>query len=425
MASTPVRRSNRRFPLILAVLVVSAQAVLAGDVLIFEDFEKLSLTQLPPGWGLREESELAVVEQPERGKCLRIKARGGSWPHLYVELDPAKVAGKRVRLSALVLLPGEFAAVPGKRWAQPKVQLQLKDKNGADSDAEQTPTQKTPTWQLLQAALNIPEQAQKVTALLRVDLAAAEVWFDNLCVETDPNGPPPQMGAGIAVAPAKVDAPTAAAGAVPPAIAPEKIATADVSHVPSRTLAGSGVLFDGNIAARMQKELAASKALRNSLLIVGPGQPVSEFGKPPRDWALLAEQKPLCGPTTNPRTLLTLLPEALETMRPEIVVLVADTKPGRRAASSEADDWQDVIQLCLRLGAVPLLAISLESTEDGWEELRGPVLEAARNTVCPQLELKMPQTHARRLNEAVRLIEEHVLGRALSGPAGEAELQDE
>ncbi|MGD0089862.1 MAG: SUMF1/EgtB/PvdO family nonheme iron enzyme, partial [Planctomycetota bacterium] len=168
----------------------------AGELLLFEDFEKLNLQQLPTGWTLNDPTgAISIVDEPGRGKVLKISNKGGSYARLSIPLDPAKVRDHTVRISAWAKFPGSYTPHPNPAlyWARPKFQLTFKDKEGKDHypcGYELAPNK--PDWQIYKNPGKIDKEAQSVTVWLSVDLVAAEAFFDDLCVELVPdlNSPP-------------------------------------------------------------------------------------------------------------------------------------------------------------------------------------------------------------------------------------------
>jgi serine/threonine protein kinase len=173
-------------------------------VLVMEDFESLDLNRLPAEYVLTEECRplISLVDQPGRGKVLRI-ARKGNDPHyavLTVMLDAAKVRGHAVRISAMARCPDGYSQLPKDLWAAPQIVLNsgLTGKRPDSSDERIPPTRKD--WVHLVHMRSIPADAQEVSVMLRIPLVDAEVFFDDLVIELDPNpnNAPPKFAAPVA-----------------------------------------------------------------------------------------------------------------------------------------------------------------------------------------------------------------------------------
>jgi len=411
----------------LACLVLGLRGA-AAEQLIFEDFEKLNLQQLPAGWTLTSAGDFSIVDEPGHGKVLKISHKGGGWPSLSVQLDSAKVNGHEVRISALAKFPGAYPPVADKAWARPKIMLSFKDKDGKEHYAGFDLEPNKPDWQSVSAHTPIDKDAQAVTAHLRIDLAAAEIFFDDFCVELDPdlNSPPPKAKAAGAVAGAPA-AGTPAAG-TPAAVAPVAGAGTPAEKAPRKTLDVGGALFGPEIAAAMQKAVKPGGSY--TYAVVGPGLPMKEFdATAPEKWTRLPSSKELCGPAASPRNLLAALPLSVVAQkpeqRPEVVFVVGETTTTRKTSMYESLDWEDLARLCLRLGAVPVLAIpSAAPSKDGpitmQEDQRAVMLKAATEVNCPVMDLgvKDPAQVTRVAKQLITLLDKHVFWRTPLDQAG-------
>ena len=89
-----------------------AKLVVGGEVLLFEDFEKMDLKNLPAGWSISKPEDLSILDEPGRGKVLKISHKGNGWPALTYTFDPSRIKGKMVRVSASVKFPGAYTPLP-------------------------------------------------------------------------------------------------------------------------------------------------------------------------------------------------------------------------------------------------------------------------------------------------------------------------
>jgi len=381
----------------------------AAEQLLFEDFEKFNLQQLPAGWTLENAADLSIVDEPGHGKVLKISQKGGGWARLSAALDAAKVSGHVVRISALAKFPGSYAPLADKPWARPKILLTFKDKEGKDQFEGFELEPNKPEWQPVSKFRMIDKDAQAAAASLRIDLVAAEVFFDDFCVELDPDlkSPPPR---------AKAAGDTAAAPATP------------AQKSPGKTLDTGGALFNPEIAAAMQKAVKPRGSY--TYLVAGPGLPLKEFeAAPPEKWTHLPGGKELSGAAATPRNLLAALPLSVSALKPEqwpeVIFLVGEATPTRKTTMLEALDWQDLTALCLRLGAVPVLAVPAPApAKDGpitmVEDQRATMLRAAAELNCPavDLNLKDPKQLSRLVRQMITLLDKHVFCRTPLEQAG-------
>ena len=387
----------------------------AGDVLFIESFENFDLKKLPPGWSTTNSADLAIVDEPGHGKVFRISHKGNGYCALSVSLDPGKVRGHQIRVAASAKFPGNYKPIQGQEWARPKLQLLVKDKAGKDNYFGQDAQPNKPEWQDLQCTAAIDKDADKIEAYVRLDLVAAEVFFDDFSVEVDPapNSVPPKG----AVAAASAAPATPTAPAVPGAPAPPDNNQGTAAKAPKKTLDDGGMIFSPELAAALQKARGTTAATPNTLLFAGPGLPIKELdGKHPDKWTVLAVKDPkeLIGPLAGPRGLLISLPDQIAKEKPEVVVLFGDMTPGRKLTSTEQLDWCDVARLCLRMGTLPVLAIP-PGTGGGEKEQLHVFMLAALDTVtdkgCLAIELKAPTFVPRRIAEMTNLLDKFVFCR--------------
>ena len=410
----------------LSLALLTASLASAGETVLFENFDKMDLKSLPAGWTISKAEDLSIVDEPGRGKVLKISHKGNGWPSLSFNVDPAKVKGRLVRVSASVKFPGTYTPMADKPWAKPKFFIGYKDKAGNDKFPGGEPEPNKPEWQNLFGTATLEPDVGPVSASLRIDLVAAEVFFDDFVIEVDPdlNSPPPKS----AVAPATTQAPatpatpattTKPATGGPAVTTPPAANTNDAlaKSAPKKTFEDGGFLFSPEIAAHLQKNVKAG-ATKNTILMVGPGLPQKDLeSKLPEKWTRVATPKEFTGAAANPRHLLATLPKLLLENKPEVVVLVPETTPGRKPSSTEQFDWEDLARICQRLGAAPIITVPTAAA-DAKDDLHTPVMAAAGDSMTPGIDMKAPSVAPRRLLSVLDLLEKHVYCRtAVDAPA--------
>lgn len=427
---------SARLAIVLATLCACAAFTSrAGEVLLVEDFEKLDLAGLAssrPNWVAGSPGDLTIVEEAGHGKVLRINGKGG-WPHLSVPIDVNKVRGHQIRVAAIAKFTGTYTPLPGKDWARPKLQLIVKDKSGKDSYAGADIQPGKPDWQNVEGVITVDKDADSANVFLRVDLVTAEVFFDDLSIEMDPdlkNAPPKTMPAGTPVAvtpanptplptpapnktPAPAPGPSKAPVPAPVATGPEAVA----KKAPKSTIDDGGILFGPEMAVALQKQIKAGAA-KNTFALLGPGIPLKELdAKLPEKWTRVGSTEKLFGPTAGPRALLAALPDFISKNKPEVIFFFGETVPGpRKTTSTEHFDWEDVARLCLRMGAMPVIAISpataaAANPAEAREDLRTAMSAAAGDANCPAIDLKVPSQIPRKVAMMTDLFDKFVFCR--------------
>jgi len=407
-----VRRGVRPGPNACAVLcVLLASAAGANEVLVSEDFEKLDLSKLPEGWSVDQGGDLSIVSDPAKGKVLRIFHKGNGCPALVVKLDAAKVRGRTIRATVWGKCPGAYTPLPDQKgW--PQLLLMCFDKAGAGNGMIGYVPPNTTDWRQLSTSHAVPADAQTVTVSLRILLVTADAYFDGLQVEVEGAPvPQPQPASPFSGQPA-------AATPLPP--------TAAAANAPTKMLEGDGIIFSPVIASAMHS-FRKPGATERSFAVVGPGAPVKDLeGKPLETWTRVASGKDVTGIQAMPEGLLLSLPVFVTGNKPEVVIIVGETATGRKLSlANERFDWEDLAGICLRFGAVPVLAVPSQAANN---DLRQAMLESARLANCPVMDLTMPGLVARRARQVLDLLEKHVFGRetpetaakrAGTGPADE------
>ncbi|HYG76431.1 MAG TPA: hypothetical protein VEK08_15605 [Planctomycetota bacterium] len=424
-----MRTRTSRF---LAFLIGScslAPALLAGEVIFSEDFDKTDLPKLQTApWNVTAPADLSIADEPNRGKVLRINGKGNGWPSLSYTLDLAKVRGKKVRVAAAAKFPGNYTPLAGKDWARPKLQLIWKEKGGKDRYAEAVPQPNTPDWQNLETSDTIDKEAESAVVFIRVDLVAADVYFDNFICDVDSDGSKPATPATPATPanpanpPVANNTPPAQPGKAPapPATPAAPVLTgpaAIAAKAPKKTLDDGGVTFGPEIAAALQKSIKPS-ANKNTFALVGPGLPIKELEtKTPEKWTKVAMTKETSGPLASPRNLLAVLPKFIAETKPEVVFIFGETAPtARKVTHTEHYDWEDLAKVCIRLGVIPVLAVPAAQPPDPKateprEDLRAVMLTAAGDANCPVIDLKAPTQIPRRVAIMVDYFDKYVFCR--------------
>jgi hypothetical protein len=386
-------------------------------MIVSEDFEKLDLAKLPQGWWLEEPGDISIADDPAKGKVLRINHKGNGNPGLVIKLDIDKVRGRTIRVSALGKCPGMYIAAPERRGG-PQLQIICQNKGGAANLAYSLMPPTFPDWVTPSISWNVPADAEAVTVSVRVVFVAADVYFDSLRVEAmgDPVAPP----AGGAGAPPAQGVPNATPGnpaAGKPNVPAAPVPTGAAASAPLKGLDEDGIIFSPEIAAAVRAERKAGATAR-SFAVVGPGAPIRELeGKGVEKWKGVPSPRELAGALAQPESLTASLPSFVAANKPEVVIVVGDTSGARKLSFNERFDWEDLARICLRFGAVPVLAVPPAGAND---ELRREMVEAAKLAGCPVMDLKNPAALGARAKLAFDLVERHVFERGGIGPAAKS-----
>lgn len=232
-----------------------------------------------------------------------------------------------------------------------------------------------------------------------------------------PATPPAAAKAGAPAAPAGGKAAAPAAPAAPP----KPVDPAD--QAPVKSLEEGGVLFSPSIAKNVRKYLTRTGTDKHEVIFIGPGVSGADKAKlmPPsgNGWTYKSGPETVTKATITGLELMEELPGALSGFKPGIVVIVGVA--GRpKILPTDKQDWSDVAVLCLRYGAIPVLAIPASTNED--DPLRWSLRGASSNINVPAVDTGAG-TVADRLPSLIKLIEAHVYG---ASPAGKnAEPVDE
>jgi hypothetical protein len=425
-----LRARTGLFVSVLGVIFLS-RAVASGEVLFAEGFDTFDLAKPPAQWKVTQPAELAIIDEAPHGKVLKITAKGNTWPSVGVTLDPAKVRGHNIRIACAAKFPNTYIPLADKTWAHPKMMVTYKDKAGKDQYPGEVALQAgRPEWQDLVKIAAIPQDADAIVVFLRVDLVAAEVFFDDFSVEIDPDPnapaakPPgaapsanPLLNPNAAQNPGANPAqPAAAPKPAPAATGPEAIA----AKAPKKALDdGSAVIFGPEVALALQRSVKTGVATKNTYAFVGATLPKElETAKTPPNWNKVASAKEVTGPTATAHNLLTTLPEFIAATKVEAVFIFPDPLPlTRKLTMSEHYEWEDVARACARSGAVPVLVIPASAnpdpkvTNDIKDELRNAILQGAAEVVVPVMDLKVPLQLPRRVGVLTEMFDKYVFCR--------------
>jgi hypothetical protein len=401
-----------RSPSLLILLFAVTAQLCAAEVLLNEDFEKLDLKALPADWQMGGSADLSIVDEAGRSKVLKISHKGGGVAVLDITIDPAKVAGTTAKISIDAKFAGKYQPIADKAWARPKCSLVVKDKAGKElTDKELLPEPEKPEWQKLTVAIPVSKEAASVVLSMKIQQVEAEVLFDDLKLETE--------GAIVAdvpkVEPPKVDPPKPPAAKVePPKPTPKDPKAKPVDNTPQgkspeKTLEDGGVLFNPGIAKNLTAAIASSSANKNTVAFSGPGLPNKDLNlRAPEKWNAIGGKEFQGAP---PRALLVTLPDMLVKDKPEVVILFGDGS--LKPTGSEQADWEDLARLCLRFGAIPVLAIPAAPAggEKEAKDVRASMIEAAVASGCPAIDLRAASHVSKRIAEVSGLLEKHVYAR--------------
>jgi hypothetical protein len=222
---------------------------------------------------------------------------------------------------------------------------------------------------------------------------------------------PPKAGTPAAPAAGKAAAPAA----------PKPVDPADTA--PVKNLDEGGVLFSPSIAKNVRKYLTRKGTDKHEVIFIGPGIAGTEKAKlmPPSGsgWTFKSGPESVTKAAGTGLELLEELPGALSGFQPGIVVIVGVA--GRpKFLPTDKQDWNDVATLCLRYGAIPILAIPASTNDD--DPLRWSLRGASSTVNVPAVDTRAG-TVAERLPSLLKLIETHVYG--ASTAAKNAEPVDE
>jgi hypothetical protein len=226
---------------------------------------------------------------------------------------------------------------------------------------------------------------------------------------------------------------------------------ASQASIQPQKLGDVGIEFNATMAEQLRGRRFKPDAVASTLLSVGPGAPGSDGApvtravKYPAHWKLAETPKELGGIKASPDVLVLRLPELLAEKKPEVVLLWSDAEGKRTTKPSEKSDWEDVLTICLRMGAVPVVilpkgdvlfaggggAVALVGEPKRKEDLDdNAALESLRRILTavggqcgvPMMEQSPFATTSNRLAKMLFLIEKHVLKRDLTEPkSGEEE----
>jgi hypothetical protein len=416
MARIPVKKIFATASVIAFFVLLAGQHAFCGEMLINENFDALKLDQLPPGWSRAQPNQLSLVDEPGRGKVLKIVNNDDRYPYVMATLEPGKASGKEVTISVAAKFPGTYVPKAENLTASPKVIFKALD-NGNKTLVEEAlvPQASKPDWQNLTATVNVPADAVNVSVSLCIQFVTCEVYFDNLTIEAKPGPGAPAVPAPVAVAPNPTATnPAVKAPPVPaPAPAPVPVPAVALDKVPKKTLEDGGILFGPDYVKTLQKTYPSKNVNPALAMFVGPG--FTEKDASPKigsGWKVVPPSVKLVGAQAAPRALLALLPEVLVKEKPEVVFISGDLAPGRKPTTTEADDWDDVARLCVRLDALPIMVLHPNDNKD---ELFDRIFQGIRRAVDVNTMLavtSIPQeTFGKRAGVLLKLLDTYVFMR--------------
>ena len=409
-------RTIRRGAIVLLALV---GRLAAGEIVLSENFDALNLNELPPEWTKMEPTMLSMVEEVGRGKVLKIASSDERYAALVGKIDPARVAGKIVRVTVFAKFPGTYETLADKLWAAPKVIVEVTDAADKATQTELVPQQHKPEWQERKNDVTIPAGAKSVTVSLCVQFVTATVYYDNLTLEIVGDAPAAPVAPVVQAVQAAPGPPAPPAPATPAASLDPESPAGRAAKAPKKALADDGISFGPDFALNLQKIALAKKATPNTILYVGPG--IGEKDPLPKlsaGWNALPHAPKLTGHAANPRHLLEELPKFLFDKKPEVVLIAGDEALVRKPTSTEAEDWEDVANLCARMGAVPVIVMQTTASKDETlESIHSAMRKAIDINNFVALSSQPADLYPRRISALLTLLDRHVF---LRGKADDA-----
>lgn len=387
-------------------MLLATVGVGAGETILSENFENLDLAKLPQGWRATAGDEVSIVQEPGGSKVLRIAHKGKGTAELQIPLNVDQVRGRTVTAKVRAKCPAGYQFVQEKQGApQLMVVYRAKDGNGQGRYSMPPPQQRS--WVEPTCPVKIPEDAAGAFVSLRVNWIECEAFFDDLTISVD-GAPSGVTATGGGNAPAGAGAPSGPA---------------------QKSIARKSVEEHG---ARMGPEVIASMgtlrrpgATAKTFTVLGPGAPLKDVEDPKllAQWTRLAAPKELTGAAATVDNLFLHLPAFLSSKKPEVVILACGNAKGRKTPYKERYDWEDLARLCLRFGALPVLAVPENNDQC---PSRMEILEAVKNANLPAVgmtanaevsknmidELGVPAVFSQRVVWILDQLERHICGRA-------------
>lgn len=416
----------------LALLLLHALSLAGADALVDQKFDDLDLRALPAGWEKSEPSDsplMSMIVEEGRGKVLKLSNKDAKTISLTLNLDLAQVAGKTLAVSTWAKFPGNYTPIADRSWARPRLLINAKDARGKTIHSiSLMPQPQKPEWQELKDSITVPASAASVVAQFVIPEVECEAFFDGLNIVVTAAAPAvaPPVVAAPANAPKTPPPPTPAV--TPAAPAPPPAAVVDPNNpaalaasAPKKTFDDGGMTFGPEYAARLQKSYPSKTVTANTAMFVGPG--FAEKFSPPKlaaPWRVVAVSPKMTGPSATPRAMLLALPETLLKEKPEVVFISSDPAPGRKASSTESEDWEDISRLCVRFGALPvLIPHANESKDDGFDHIVQAFKKAADLNTFLMLSATPPEAFAKRAENLLKILDTHVFARVkISTEAG-------
>lgn len=157
----------------------------ADKKLIRLNLDTLDLDNPHPAMTVAGRNSISISEMPGRGKVLRMNRQGVN-TSLVVALDHEKVRGHSVRVGAKVRCPAGYKPNPKADWAGPRIGVNTQwyiKLEPAETD----------WFDLYTAPMKVPADAKWLHVSFGVQEVTADVYFDDLFIELDPdpNSKPP------------------------------------------------------------------------------------------------------------------------------------------------------------------------------------------------------------------------------------------
>jgi hypothetical protein len=396
--------------LVVFCLTFCAGTVCAGETVLKEDFEKLDLKSLPQGWRVITAEEIAIVQEGA-SKVLRINHKGEGIAELNIPIDAKQVRGRKMLVTVKMKVPAGYTPVREKQ-GMPQL-VTIIESGGRRRVLYGGPPPTARGWVRMRSPLQVPADTSSLTIGLRVKWVACEAFYDDLTITVE--GQP-----ATAVAGGTTPGPNASKS---PSTGTAKSTAALGINVSRHHVQDHGARMGPQVVAAM-RALRRPGATAKTFVVIGAAAPLKELGKasPVPAWTQLTPPSELTGVKATPEALFLKLPTFLSTKKPEVVLFACGGSEAEERTYKERYDWDDLARLCLRFGALPVLAVPPEKAEC---PSRVEILEAVRLSNLPAVEVSpldggervslakgsVPAPFPHRVAWLIRNLEEHVCGR--------------
>ncbi len=159
-----------------ALAAATCSAGARADVVLKEDFESPAR-----GWQkrLRGKGTIELAPGGVSGKCLKITSRGAAMAYYSIFLDPARVRGKRLVVTAKVKL--DHVQRGKQRWCCAKIHVGAWEKGKLLHRPKLL--EGTFDWREVKLVAPIPAGADRVQLDLGIQMAAGTAYFDDVLVD--------------------------------------------------------------------------------------------------------------------------------------------------------------------------------------------------------------------------------------------------